>query len=264
MPLTARRQPARGPSSWLSTTRTYGTSLSSHHAIAAWAANVLQPETTTTCGRASVSAPTTPGRDRVVVPDDVLGAGHAEAAEVDGAVRRVDPPGPPGDGAGGVEDREVDLGERRDPVEERRPVRRRLREDRGDADRRGALAVPRVASASPRPRGVPSPSRRRSRLRATTLAGQPGIEPKRLARDARAVGSPSPGAATRARSRAARARAPRPKRSSNASSSASMRPRPRRPGSETGSAAPTRQASSTSSADSPGAILAIAARATRS
>ncbi len=58
---TLRRQPGRGPSSWLSTTRTYGTFRTRHQAIAPCAANVLQPDTTTTSGRASFSAGTTPG-----------------------------------------------------------------------------------------------------------------------------------------------------------------------------------------------------------
>ena len=35
-PFTARRQPARGPWSWLSTSRTYGTQCRRHHTTAAW------------------------------------------------------------------------------------------------------------------------------------------------------------------------------------------------------------------------------------
>ena len=57
---TSRRQPAFGPASWLSTSRTYGTRRRRHHAIDAWEANVLQPETTTTSGFASASVPRIP------------------------------------------------------------------------------------------------------------------------------------------------------------------------------------------------------------
>src|SRR4029453_8519957 len=60
-PLTTRRHPDRGPSSWLSTTSTYGTLLRRHHVIAAWELKVLQPETTTTSGRARPRAAAIPG-----------------------------------------------------------------------------------------------------------------------------------------------------------------------------------------------------------
>ena len=56
-----RRHPARGSSSWLETSSTYGTPWRRHHATAACEANVLHPETTTTSGDASRSARTTPG-----------------------------------------------------------------------------------------------------------------------------------------------------------------------------------------------------------
>ena len=61
VPFTASRQRERGPSSWLSTIRTYGTRRARHHASAAWDANVLQPETTTHSGCAPLSARSTPG-----------------------------------------------------------------------------------------------------------------------------------------------------------------------------------------------------------
>ena len=61
VPLTFRRQPGRGPSSWLSTRRTYGTPRSRLQVIAPCAANVLQPETTTQSGRESASARRIPG-----------------------------------------------------------------------------------------------------------------------------------------------------------------------------------------------------------
>ena len=57
---TARRHPGRSSRSFDSTSSTYGTRRRRHHAIAAWEANVLQPDATTTSGRASPSARTTP------------------------------------------------------------------------------------------------------------------------------------------------------------------------------------------------------------
>ena len=110
MPLTARLHPGRGPSSWLSTTRTYGTSLTSHHASAAWAANVLQPETTTTRGLAADESSDDPRGERVVVPDQPLGAGQPEPPQVHRSMRGLDAPRAPGDGACGVQDRKIDLG----------------------------------------------------------------------------------------------------------------------------------------------------------
>src|SRR5215213_4636102 len=59
--LTARRQRGLGSRSWLSTWRTYGTRCARHHATAACDANVLQPETTTTSGRARRKARAIPG-----------------------------------------------------------------------------------------------------------------------------------------------------------------------------------------------------------
>ena len=49
------------PMSWLSTCRTNGTRRATHHAIAAWEAKVLQPVTTTTCGRCRRSTRTISG-----------------------------------------------------------------------------------------------------------------------------------------------------------------------------------------------------------
>ncbi len=66
---TSRRQPAFGPASWLSTSRTYGTRRRRHQATAACEANVLQPETTTTSGSARLRASKIDERDRVVVTE---------------------------------------------------------------------------------------------------------------------------------------------------------------------------------------------------
>ncbi len=130
VPFTVRRHPARGPSSWLSTTSRYGTSLIPHQVIAACAANVLQPETTTTSGCASVKRADDSRRHRVVVVQDALRSGKPEAAQEDGAVLRLDAPRPAGDGAGGVDHRQVDL---------------------RAARRRGRGAAPGTASARERP-----------------------------------------------------------------------------------------------------------------
>ena len=58
---TLRAMLARGPMSWLTTRSTYGTRCSRHHTTAACAANVLQPEMTTTSGRAWRNARQMPG-----------------------------------------------------------------------------------------------------------------------------------------------------------------------------------------------------------
>src|SRR5919204_2318951 len=61
VPFSAFRHAGRGPRSWLSTRSTYGTRCARHHAIAACEGKVLQPETTTTPGRAFRSARAIPG-----------------------------------------------------------------------------------------------------------------------------------------------------------------------------------------------------------
>ena len=204
---TVRRQPGRGPSSWLSTTRTYGTSRSRHQAIAACAANVLQPETTTTSGRDVLERRDDARRERVVVVQHALGARDAHAAEEDRAVLRLDAPGAPGDGSCRVDDREVDLGERGDPVEERRPVRRRLGEDGRDPDRRRvgrrcerAEQVGRVAPRALRERAAVEPDARRRVPEAGDPAARPRAERRRRPFHARAL------RAVRARERPRRAR----------------------------------------------------------
>ncbi len=91
---TLRRQPAFGPVSWLSTSRTYGTRRARHHASAACEANVLQPETTTTSGRASPQRAEDAGCERVVVAKYVARAGDGDAAQEHRFVVEVDRPLP--------------------------------------------------------------------------------------------------------------------------------------------------------------------------
>ncbi len=76
------------------------------------------------------------GSDWVVVANHALGSGNAKPAEEARVVLVLDRPLSPADhGRRGVHHRELDLVERCDVIEERRPVRRRLGEDGGDADR---------------------------------------------------------------------------------------------------------------------------------
>ncbi len=114
--------------------------------IAACAAKVLQPETTTTSGPGLGQRTDDARRHRVVVVQDALRARNAHAAQEDGTVLRLDAPRAAGDGVGRVDDREVDLGLSRHAVEERCPVRRRLREDRRHAHRHAV-----VTGESPEP-----------------------------------------------------------------------------------------------------------------
>ena len=108
---------------------------------------------------------------------DALCSGKPETAQEDGSVLRLDAPRPIGDGAGGVDHRQVDLRAGRDAIEKRRPVRRRLGKDRRDADR-SALAV--RESAQPalgfaaRRRGVAAVATTRQRP-----SGQARIQPQR-------------------------------------------------------------------------------------
>ena len=97
-------------------------------------ANVLQPETTTTSGCAARSAREDARRERVVVAQQRR---RTAARDARGGRRprwcSVDRPVAAGDGPRGVDHGEVDVVARRDAVEERRPVRRRLGRDDGDA-----------------------------------------------------------------------------------------------------------------------------------
>ena len=108
-----------------------------HQATAAWAAKVLQPETTTRRVAGTVERAEDPRRDRVVVPErGGRSAGHVAPLEEDGLVRRLDVPVAPGDRARRVDRRSARSGQRRDAVEERRPVRCRLGRDEGDPGHR--------------------------------------------------------------------------------------------------------------------------------
>ena len=176
---------------------------------------------------------------------------------------RLDAPRAPGDGAGGVDDGEVDLGQRRDAVEERRPVRRRLGEDRRDADR-GA------ASAAREPRSQPSASRRarqrrRARAARPACAGRPGSS-----RSARAVRRARVPRRARASARERRARPARVHAAPIASlerARAARGTRRRRPSAPSGRSARRRRRATRARprrADSSGASAAIRRRATRS
>ena len=157
-PLTARRQPGRASRSFDSTSRTYGTPRARHHATAACEANVLQPETTTTSGSRVGERAEDAERDRVVVAERPVEAGHAPSLEEDGAVPRLDRPRPALHGAPRVEHREVELRPRRDAVEHHGAERRRL----------GETSVTRTGSSAPR--AEPRSRRRRAPERAALRA----------------------------------------------------------------------------------------------
>ena len=90
---TWRRQPAFGPASWLSTSNTYGTRRRRHQKSAACEANVLQPETTTTSGRAFRSASKIAGRDRIVVAEPPASRRARDTAQEDRRMVGLDLPG---------------------------------------------------------------------------------------------------------------------------------------------------------------------------
>ena len=88
---TRRRQPGFGPASWLSTSRTYGTCRSRHHATAACDANVLQPETTTQSGADRVERAEDARRHGVVVAEHAAQPRHRDAVQEHGAVLQARP-----------------------------------------------------------------------------------------------------------------------------------------------------------------------------
>jgi hypothetical protein len=82
--------------------------------------------------------PSDSGSQGVVVSDDPLCSRKPKAAQVDRRVARQDLPRSPRDGLRGVDDGELELRQLRDAVEERRSVRRGLREDGSDPERSDA------------------------------------------------------------------------------------------------------------------------------
>ncbi len=75
-------------------------------------------------------------RNRVIVMEHALGPGEPHAAKEDRPMLRLHAPGAARNGVRRVDDREIDLRESGNAVEERSAVRRRLREDGRHPDRR--------------------------------------------------------------------------------------------------------------------------------
>ena len=114
---------------------------------------------------------------------DALRARDADPPEEDRAMLRRDAPGAPGDGVRSVEDREVDLRECGDPVEERGTVRRGLGKDGRDPDRRrvggGCERTQQLCRLAVRALRQPAMAGAAGR----DVGGKQGIEPRCLAQD---------------------------------------------------------------------------------
>ena len=132
---TSRRQPAFGPASWLSTSSTYGTRRRRHQAIDGLRGERAPARDDDDVRPRVDERAEDRQRDRVVVAEHLARARNIHAAEEDRRMVDLDLPAAGGDRLGRVDHRQVDLGKRRNPVEQRRAVRRRLGRDERDPHR---------------------------------------------------------------------------------------------------------------------------------